>query len=301
MYDVVSGHNGTCTGASSCQAGTGYDGPTGVGSPIGLSAFATATSPSIDAAPSISGTTEQGQTLTATHGEWSNSPSSYKDQWTLCSPSGAACTAIAGASASTYTISSTAVGKTIRVQEIASNASGASSPAVSTQTASVISNAPTITGYTPSTGITGSSVTITGTAFTGATAVKFDGRAASFSVHSSTQIEATVPDGALAGTIAVTTPVKTGTSSAKFTPTLSVSSFTPTKAAVGAVVTIAGVGFNSGSSVSFDGVKATSVTHVSATKLEAIVPAEAGTGALKVTNSAAPVGAVSSAASFTVS
>ncbi len=41
LYDVVSGSNGTCGGASACQAGPGYDGPTGVGSPIGLGAFAT--------------------------------------------------------------------------------------------------------------------------------------------------------------------------------------------------------------------------------------------------------------------
>jgi subtilase family serine protease len=301
LYDVVSGHNGSCSGASACEATTGYDGPTGVGSPIGLSAFAPTTSPSIEAAPSISGTAEQGQTLTAAHGEWSGSPSSYKDQWMLCNASGAACTAIAGATSSTYLLASTAVGKTIRVQEIASNASGSSSPAVSTQTASVISNAPTITGFTPNSGITGSSVTITGTAFTGATAVKLDGLAATFTLHSSTQIEATVPNGAGAGTIAITTPVKTGTSSAKFTPTLSVSSFSPKKAPVGAVITIAGVGFNSGSSVSFDGVKASSVTYVSATKLKATVPSEAGTGAIKVTNASTPVGAVSSATSFTES
>jgi hypothetical protein len=41
LYDVVSGSNGTCGGASACQAGPGYDGPTGVGSPIGLGAFST--------------------------------------------------------------------------------------------------------------------------------------------------------------------------------------------------------------------------------------------------------------------
>jgi hypothetical protein len=80
-----------------------------------------------------------------------------------------------------------------------------------------------------------------------------------------------------------------------------VSSFSPKKAAVGAVVTITGLGFNSGSSVSFDGVKASSVTHVSATKLQATVPVGAGTGALEVTNTSSPVGAVSSASSFDVS
>jgi hypothetical protein len=228
-------------------------------------------------------------------------PELLQDQWLMCNSSGAACTAIAGATGSTYTIASSAVGKTIRVQEIAADASGSSSPAVSTQTATVISNTPAITGFTPTSGITGSSVTITGTAFTGATAVKFDGLAATFKVSSSTQIEATVPNGARAGTIAVTTPVKTGTSKTSFTPTLSIASFSPAKAAPGATVTITGVGFDSGSTVSFGSIKASSVTHASATKLQAVVPAEASTAAIKVTNSSAPVGAVASATSLTVS
>ena len=34
-----SGRNGSCAGASICRAGPGYDGPTGLGSPVGLGAF----------------------------------------------------------------------------------------------------------------------------------------------------------------------------------------------------------------------------------------------------------------------
>jgi subtilase family serine protease len=301
LYDVVSGHNGSCTGASSCQAAKGYDGPTGVGSPVGLGVFATTASPAIASAPSISGTAEVGQTLTASDGEWSNSPTSFKLQWTLCNASGSGCTAIAGATASTYLLPSSAVGKTIRVQVTASNASGSSSPTFSTQTASVISNAPVITSFTPATGITGSSVTITGTAFTGATAVKFGSLTATFTVDSSTQIEATVPNGTTAATISVTTPIKAGTSATKFTPTLSLSSFTPAKAAAGQTVTISGVGFTKSSAVSFGGVSSASVTYVSSTKLKATVPAEGASGTISVTNTAAPVGKVTSAKSFTKS
>src|SRR4029077_9144716 len=33
LYDVLAGANGSCAGASSCEAIAGYDGPTGVGSP----------------------------------------------------------------------------------------------------------------------------------------------------------------------------------------------------------------------------------------------------------------------------
>ena len=77
--------------------------------------------------------------------------------------------------------------------------------------------APTITSFSPTSGRTGTAVTITGTNFTGATAVRFGGVRASFVVNSSTQITATVPVGAVTGKISVTTPGGTGTSAAKFT------------------------------------------------------------------------------------
>ena len=69
---------------------------------------------------------------------------------------------------------------------------------------------PTITSVSPTAGPTagGTSVTITGTGFTGATAVKFGATAATaFTVNSATQITATAPAG-VAGTvdITVTTP-----------------------------------------------------------------------------------------------
>jgi hypothetical protein len=300
LYDVVSGSNGSCTGSTACKAAVGYDGPTGVGSPVGLAAFAKPSAPAASSTPSIAGTAEQGQTLTVSHGEWSNGPTNYAEHWILCNASGASCAAISGATGSTYVLPASAVGSTVRVQEIASNAAGSGPPAVSTASATVISDAPVITSFTPTSGITGATVTITGTALTGATAVSFDGvKATTFTVKSSTKIEVTVPNGAKAGAIAVKTPVATGTSTTSFTPTLSLSSFSPGKAAAGATVTLTGVGFNSGSKVSFGGTSATSVKYVSATKLTAVVPSGASTGAITVTNSSSPAGTVSSASSFT--
>ena len=72
---------------------------------------------------------------------------------------------------------------------------------------------PTITSFTPSTACANlSSVVITGTNFTGATAVTIGGTpAASFVVNSATQITANVGSGTT-GTIAVTTPTGTATS-----------------------------------------------------------------------------------------
>ena len=84
--------------------------------------------------PSISGTTTQGQTLTESPGSWSNSPTGYADQWQDCDPLGNSCTPIAGATSESHTLTAADVGHTIRVQEIASNAGGQSSPAVSPAT-----------------------------------------------------------------------------------------------------------------------------------------------------------------------
>src|SRR6185295_3820615 len=75
---------------------------------------------------------------------------------------------------------------------------------------------PTITSFKPSGGV-GTSVTITGTNFNGATSVTFNVTAATFTVTSNTEIEAIVPAGATTGPLRVTTPGGTATSSSNFT------------------------------------------------------------------------------------
>jgi hypothetical protein len=77
--------------------------------------------------------------------------------------------------------------------------------------------APTVSSFTPGSGAAGTSVTVTGSGFTGATAVTFNGSSAAFTVASDTQLTATVPAAATTGPIAVTTPAGTGTSTASFT------------------------------------------------------------------------------------
>jgi len=77
--------------------------------------------------------------------------------------------------------------------------------------------APSISGFNPTSGPVGTSVTITGSNFAGATTVGFDGLAASsFTVNSSSQITAIVPNGATTGPISVVTGGGTGTSSSNF-------------------------------------------------------------------------------------
>ena len=84
--------------------------------------------------PSITGATRQHSALTLTHAQWSNAPTSIADQWERCDSAGANCTAIGGATADTYQVSSLDVGHTIRVSETATNAAGASSPSSSAAT-----------------------------------------------------------------------------------------------------------------------------------------------------------------------
>ncbi len=159
---------------------------------------------------------------------------------------------------------------------------------------------PTVTSFTPTSGITGSTVTINGTGFVPGATVKFGAKAsATVTFVSGTQIKATVPNGAVTAKISVTTPGGTATSVSNFTVTLSVTGFSPASGPTGTVVTINGVGFNSSSAVKFNGVAASSVTHVSATQLKATVPSTATTGPITVTNTTVPTGTVRSAVNYT--
>jgi hypothetical protein len=103
------------------------------------------------------------------------------------------------------------------VFEVQTEYSNASSSCVNSY--GTVSSAPTVSGFSPTSGAVGTSVTISGTNFTGATAVAFNGTAASYTVNSSTQITATVPSGATTGPISVTNSSGTGTSSSSFTVT----------------------------------------------------------------------------------
>src|SRR5258708_31257273 len=72
---------------------------------------------------------------------------------------------------------------------------------------------PTVTSYSPTSGCIGNQITITGTNFTGASAVTFfnNVNAITWSVVNSTTITATIPAGAATGVIMVTNGQGTGT------------------------------------------------------------------------------------------
>jgi hypothetical protein len=100
--------------------------------------------PGNSAPPSITGAAQQGGGLSASNGNWSNSPSSFSYQWLQCNASGNSCTAIAGATAGTYTPGAGDIGHTLRVTVTAANPSG-SAPVTSAQTAVVTIGPPSNT------------------------------------------------------------------------------------------------------------------------------------------------------------
>ncbi|MFL5831296.1 MAG: hypothetical protein ACJ76X_15385 [Solirubrobacteraceae bacterium] len=101
--------------------------------------------PVSSAAPTITGTLQQGNTLTEHHGTWLNyPPSAYAYQWEDCDDSG--CSPIAGAAGATYSLQASDVGETIAVQETATNLGGDSQPASSVQTTVVLPPAPVTQG-----------------------------------------------------------------------------------------------------------------------------------------------------------
>jgi hypothetical protein len=83
-------------------------------------------SPTNTRLPTVSGTAQLGQTLSAAPGAWSNPPVSIAYQWQRCDASGAACVAIPGATGQTYNVGVADPGATLRVAVTASNKVGAS-------------------------------------------------------------------------------------------------------------------------------------------------------------------------------
>ncbi len=98
------------------------------------------TAPTARTLPSIEGSTQVGQTLTAKPGTWTGSPTSFSYQWRSCATGGTACTAIDGAGGVTYTVSPGDVGAALSLIVTAVGKGGAGS-ATSTPTA-VIAPAP---------------------------------------------------------------------------------------------------------------------------------------------------------------
>lgn len=182
--------------------------------------------PTNTAVPTISGTTTQGQTLTAANGTWTGSPTGYAYVWLRNG------SAIPGASAQTYVLQAADVGTQISVRVTASNVSG-SAQATSAQTAAVASNIqaptnstlPTISG----TKIEGQTLTATsgtwtnnptayayqwlrnGTAISGATAQTYVLQQADVTTNISVRVTASNSGGSNSATSTAVGPISDST------------------------------------------------------------------------------------------
>jgi RHS repeat-associated protein len=97
------------------------------------------TAPVNSVLPSVSGTAEANQTLTATGGTWTGAtPIALAFQWQLSTNGGSSWSAIAGATSKTFVVPTTDVGDEVRVEVTATNGVG-STPADSTATAAIVS------------------------------------------------------------------------------------------------------------------------------------------------------------------
>jgi len=174
---------------------------------------------------------------------------------------------------------------------------GRSSAGTSGTAFTFVASAPSVTAVTPSSGPTGggTTVTITGSGFSGATKVAFGAvRATSFTVVSNTEITAVTPVQPAGVRPVLVTTTLGGTNAALgppdsfsyIAPIPSVASVSPQSGPVsgGTTVTITGTGFTGTTKVAFGAVAAVSFAVVSDTEITAVTPAQpAGTRVVHVT------------------
>ena len=314
----VSPTSGPTTGGTTMTInGTGFSGATGVSFGGTAATFSVKSSSQISAtAPAgaagtidITVTTPGGTSATSTNDQYtyvtppavtrvspSSGPATGGTSVTIAGTSftGATAVSFGGTAATSFTVTSatsitaTSPAGTGAVDVTVTIPGGGTS---ATNSSDVFKYVPSVTSVSPASGPTGggTSVTINGTGFTGATAVSFGGAAAStFTVNSSSKITATAPAES-AGTvdITVTTPGGTSTTSASDSyryaalPTVTNVSPPAGPTAGGTSVTITGTNFTGATAVKFGTTSAT-FTIVSATQINATAPAES-TGLVDIT------------------
>ena len=239
--------------------------------------------------PTVTGTPQKGETLTAHQGTWKPTPTGRSLQWLRCELS--ECRAIEGATKTSYVVTLADVGSSIVVREAASNASGWE-PAYSEGLAIGGNPTPFVSSLEPDTGSEagGTSVIIVGGNFGETSAVKFGSvGAGSYEVLSPGEIKAVAPAHA-SGTVNVTVATPKGTSGttvgSQFTygnpPTLS--SIEPDEGPEGggSVVTITGTQLEQATEVKFGATPAESFGVQSSTLIIAVAPPGTGTVAVTV-------------------
>lgn len=123
-----------------------------------------------------------------------------------------------GVAAAGFTVTNNSVLGAIAPAGVSSGTISVITPGGTATSANLFFAPPTISSFTPTQGLAGTNVTVTGVNFTNATAVLFNGvAAASFKVTNNTTLSAVVPSGASTGPITVEGPGGTNSSAANFT------------------------------------------------------------------------------------
>ena len=131
------------------------------------SAAAAGPGPQNTSPPTISGTAQQGATLTADPGTWTGTqPITFTYQWRRCNPGGNNCSAIAGAVGKTRVPTAADVGKSLRVVVTAKNTDG-STDATSAPTGTVAPPESITLHATSSMVVYGRTTTLVGRVFNG--------------------------------------------------------------------------------------------------------------------------------------
>jgi hypothetical protein len=218
---------------------------------------------------------------------------------------GVTATAISVFNATTIT-ATTPAGSAGAANVVVTTPAGTSGTSGNNRYTYVTSAAPTVTAITANSGTTagGTSVTITGTNFTGATTASIGGSAATFvTVVNATTITAATPAHAAgAVSVTVTTPAGTGTGTNLFTyvaQPATISGISPNSGTTlgGAAITITGTNLTGATAVTFGGIAATNVTvNGGGTSINALTPAHA-IGAVSVIVTT-PVGSATAAGTY---
>lgn len=120
----------------------------------GIATAQTKVLPTNTAPPAISGTAQEGQTMTVSKGTWTGTePITYSYEWQSCNSGGGSCTTIHSATGTTYTLKKQDVGNTLRVVVTANNSDGTASVA-SAATAVATTAAVTPKPVTPALSVT---------------------------------------------------------------------------------------------------------------------------------------------------
>lgn len=220
LYDVTSGSNGVCTSPPGyqdlCNAGVGWDGPTGNGTPHGaLELTGLAPNARTDAASAVSagsatlnGKVEPSGLPTSYHFEYGTS-SAYGSSVPLPEGSAGSGTSALAVSATVGELQANTV---YHYRIVATNSAGTAyggdqefntaAPVVT----EVSPNSGGLAGYSP--------VQITGANFVNVTSVSFGSTSAAFTVNSSTSITATIPLAEKEGAVNITVTTPAGQSAA---------------------------------------------------------------------------------------